>query len=215
MEAGDRMDYYKNNNVYYGDIHNHCDISYGKGSLEDAFYNAKQNLDFCSVTGHADWPDLPDGGERAQSIRDYHHAGFAKLKKGWKETLKTVVSYNIEGEFLTFPGFEIHSRGFGDYPIVYKDLDGELILEKNIPNIKKVMEDLEKMGKKAMAFPHHISYIKGGRGLLKIFLLLLRFFLPMAVRKLIRVPGHPWVFWDLQTGKVQCSTVCQKVIFLE
>ena len=45
--------------MYLGDLHNHCDISYGHGSLEDAYANAALQLDFASVTGHASWHDMP------------------------------------------------------------------------------------------------------------------------------------------------------------
>ena len=44
---------------FYGDLHNHCDISYGHGSLEQALRRARRQLDFVSVTGHAYWPDMP------------------------------------------------------------------------------------------------------------------------------------------------------------
>ena len=45
-------------NLYWGDLHAHCGISYGKGSLSNAFANAKEHLDFCSVVGHATWHDI-------------------------------------------------------------------------------------------------------------------------------------------------------------
>ena len=45
--------------AYLGDIHNHCNISYGHGSLQNALENAARQLDFVSVTGHAYWPDMP------------------------------------------------------------------------------------------------------------------------------------------------------------
>ena len=44
---------------FYGDLHNHCGISYGHGSLENALRNATLPLDFVSITGHAYWPDMP------------------------------------------------------------------------------------------------------------------------------------------------------------
>ncbi len=53
------MNAYDGLHAYYGDLHNHCGISYGHGSLEDALLNAREQLDFCSVTGHALWPDMP------------------------------------------------------------------------------------------------------------------------------------------------------------
>ncbi|MEN8716436.1 MAG: hypothetical protein ABF384_16095, partial [Verrucomicrobiales bacterium] len=51
---------FQNLRPLYGDMHNHCGISYGHGSLEDAISNAEEQLDFVSITGHAHWPDMPD-----------------------------------------------------------------------------------------------------------------------------------------------------------
>jgi hypothetical protein len=46
-------------NIYWGDLHNHCGISYGFGSLENALLAAKGQLDFCAIIGHASWADMP------------------------------------------------------------------------------------------------------------------------------------------------------------
>ena len=46
--------------VFYGDIHSHChQVGYGYGSVDEAYRNARSQLDFASVTAHAHWPDLP------------------------------------------------------------------------------------------------------------------------------------------------------------
>ena len=45
-------------NIYWGDLHSHCDISYGDGKLVNAISRASDQLDFCTVTGHAFWPDI-------------------------------------------------------------------------------------------------------------------------------------------------------------
>ena len=60
-------------NIFYGDIHNHCAIGYGHGSLDDAFRNAKLQLDFACVTVHAHWGDLPDGIAGLESIVVVEH----------------------------------------------------------------------------------------------------------------------------------------------
>ena len=39
--------------IYWGDLHNHCGITYGFGSLENAIQRARGRLDFCAFTGHA------------------------------------------------------------------------------------------------------------------------------------------------------------------
>ena len=45
--------------VFWGDVHNHCNVTYGHGDLSDALAAAEQQLDFVSVTPHALWPDIP------------------------------------------------------------------------------------------------------------------------------------------------------------
>ena len=62
--------------LYWGDLHSHCSISYGHGSAEQALARARQQLDFCSITGHAFWPDVPTDRQRYGEIIDYHLAGF-------------------------------------------------------------------------------------------------------------------------------------------
>ena len=39
--------------LYWGDTHNHCGISYGYGSLENALAAARKHLDFCSMLRYA------------------------------------------------------------------------------------------------------------------------------------------------------------------
>lgn len=65
---------YENFEVYYGDIHNHCAISYGHGSIKDAFANAQLQLDFCSVTGHGYWPDMP----RDEDEEEYQYSSWQR-----------------------------------------------------------------------------------------------------------------------------------------
>ncbi len=41
------------NHIYFGDIHNHCNLTYAHGDMRDAFDAAKQQLDFLSLTPRA------------------------------------------------------------------------------------------------------------------------------------------------------------------
>ncbi len=91
--------------VYYGDLHNHCGISYGHGSLEDAFLNAREQLDFCSVTGHALWPDIPEPNETIGYIIDFHRKGFAHLREVWDDVQRTTAAFHRDGEFVTYLSF--------------------------------------------------------------------------------------------------------------
>ena len=71
--------------LYCGDLHNHCAVSYGDGTPERALYNARQHLDFCTITGHAFWPDMPMDLARNNKGGGIHMGGFAKLQHFWPQ----------------------------------------------------------------------------------------------------------------------------------
>ena len=152
--------------AYYGDLHNHCGISYGHGALEDAFRNAREQLDFCAVTGHALWPDMPEPDARIQYIIDFHEAGFARLREGWDAVQATTAAFHAPGEFVTFLSFEMHSGADGDRTIVYKSAEGPLLQQATgLDDLHAKLRALEAQGLQAMAFPHHIGYKQGQRGI--------------------------------------------------
>lgn len=149
----------------YGDMHNHCGISYGHGSLDDAISNAKEQLDFVSITGHAHWPDMPEPDPRIQYIIDFHEVGFARLKAVWDEMIETLRERNEEGEFVLFPGFEVHSCESGDRNMLYKDLEGEILYPKDISDLHDRLQVLRDAGRDSIAQPHHVGYRTGTRGI--------------------------------------------------
>lgn len=159
------MDAYRNLRVFYGDLHNHCGISYGHGTLEEALANAREQLDFCSVTGHAHWPDMPPPDPRIQYILDFHHEGFARLKAGWPRVLQTLRRANEEGRFVVFPSFEIHLCATGDRTVLYRNLEGEILYADNLADLHRRLRALAEQGHPAIAFPHHLGYRRGARGM--------------------------------------------------
>ena len=69
--------------MFWGDLHNHCNLTYGHGDMRDAFEAAKGQLDFVSVTPHAMWPDIPGKNDpRLSWVIDYHTDAFRRLRKG-------------------------------------------------------------------------------------------------------------------------------------
>jgi len=147
----------------YGDIHNHCDLSYGHGRFADALARAALQLDFVSITGHAHWPDMPVDDPRVAHIVDFHVKGFAKLRAGWDAHFDTLRAADRPG-FIVFPGYEIHSGAFGDHTIVYADLHTAPLVLADSPDALKVALQTA-MGDRALAFPHHIGYRQGARGI--------------------------------------------------
>jgi hypothetical protein len=149
---------------FYGDVHNHCGLSYGHGSLEEALRRAKRQLDFVSVTGHAHWPDMPVDDPRVAHIVDFHIKGFAKLAEVWPGHFRTLRAYQDDGNLTVFPGYEIHSSEHGDYTILYRDLDERPLLLADSPaELRALLE--QHCGPAALAFPHHIGYRRGARGI--------------------------------------------------
>ena len=159
------LDAYRGLKCYYGDIHNHCSVSYGHGALSDAFQNAKLQLDFASVTGHSSWPDIPAREGIMRSVVDYHVAGFERLDSFWDHFLKTTESNNKPGEFVTLMSYEIHSMKDGDYTAVFFDADGRM---RKPPDIKAMQEWIageNRAGRRCLMLPHHIAYKTGYRGI--------------------------------------------------
>lgn len=159
------MQSYDGLSPYYGDLHNHCGISYGHGGLDTALENARQQLDFCSVTGHALWPDMPEPDGQNQHIIDFHNEGFARLRDCWPEVQRTIDDYHQPGRFVTFLSFEMHSCEDGDYTILYKGGQGEILEVDGLSELRQAIDELRRQGVDVLAFPHHIGYRRGQRGI--------------------------------------------------
>ena len=128
-EAKKIMPSASNLKVFWGDLHNHCNLTYGHGDMRDAFEAAKGQLDFVSVTPHAMWPDIPGANDpRLKWVIDYHTGAFKRLREGgYEKYVKMSNEYNKEGEFLTFIGYEAHSMEHGDHVALNYDLDAPLV----------------------------------------------------------------------------------------
>ena len=122
-------------NAYYGDIHNHCGISYGHGPLADALANARMQLDFASVTGHALWPDMPRGKPGMERRVAYHDAGFKKLAANWEAVVDELDAANCENEFVSFLSYEMHSCADGDHTVLYRDGRGEVLQTETLADL--------------------------------------------------------------------------------
>lgn len=145
-------------NIYFGDLHNHCGITYGFGSLENAIARAKSQLDFAAFTGHAMWPDMYAKAPETEFVVNFHEVGFEKLRQNWEKIRKTIAEANTK-DFVTFQGYEIHSRQYGDHHLVSIDDDLKLVY-RDSPG-----ELVRDCGAEAIAVPHHIGYTPDYRGI--------------------------------------------------
>ncbi len=150
---------------FFGDLHNHCDISYGRGSLEEAYANARLQLDFASVTGHAHWPDMPAREGRLAYLVDFHQRGFDRLASVWEAVQDKTAAVHEDGRFVSFLSFEWHSLRHGDYCIYYDGPRGEIIRAPDIASMRSSLAAVRAAGGRAMMIPHHICYVPGSRGI--------------------------------------------------
>lgn len=159
------MHAYEELNTYYGDIHNHCAVGYGHGSLDDAFRNARLQLDFACITVHALWPDIPQGEERLATLVKYHQKGFQKTSAAWPTVIEAVESHHEPGRFVTILGYEWHSREYGDHNVYLSGPSAEIIGAASLEEMRAALRRLAQTGIDALLIPHHIGYKQGYRGI--------------------------------------------------
>lgn len=150
--------------LFWGDLHCHCGISYGRGSLEDALGAAReQRLDFCAVVGHSSWHDTPRDAEHMARIKDYivyHDEGYERLERLWPDVERLTREARVPGRFVPFLAFEWHSIRHGDHNVYYLAPEGPIVKADSIAELREKMR-----GARALIVPHHIAYSQGSRGI--------------------------------------------------
>ena len=156
---------YEGFRAYYGDLHSHCNVGYAHGSLDDAFQNARLQLDFACITVHAHWHDMPRDEPRLDYLVDYHTQGFARSAEQWPQVREMVAAQHKDGEFVTLLGFEWHSNRYGDHNVYFKGTEGEIIRAADMPEMRQRLREYAARGIETMLIPHHIGYQAGYRGI--------------------------------------------------
>ncbi|NLF26788.1 MAG: DUF3604 domain-containing protein [Clostridiales bacterium] len=146
-------------NIFWGDLHNHCGITYGMGSLENALKVARNHLDFATVTPHAFWPDMPPRAKEIDYLIDFHERGFAKIAEDWESVKAGIDEANEPGAFTSLFSFEMHSSRYGDHHFVSPD---RALAIAQFPTPRAVMDNC---AARAIAVPHHVGYTPGYRGI--------------------------------------------------
>lgn len=145
---------------YWGDLHNHCDLTYGHGDPVSAFEAAREHLDFATITPHAGWADMPEANDPGLAwVLDYHTEAFARIRENWPHYQSLVKRYNEEGRFIAFVSYESHNMSHGDHVVLNYDLDAPLLEAPSIPALREKLR-----GRKAFITPHHMGYMRQYRG---------------------------------------------------
>jgi hypothetical protein len=142
--------------VYFGDLHNHSEVGYARGSLERAFEIARNHLDFLGFTPHGYWHDI---GHYENNIEKKWLDGFEVTKKRWPEVLEMVRRHHEPGTFVTIPGFEWHSTSLGDYHILFPSADAEYVRFDDLREFQRFAKE-----RGAILVPHHPANRLGHRG---------------------------------------------------
>ncbi len=99
--------------LFWGDLHSHCSISYGHGTVEQALMRARQQLDFCSVTGHAFWPDVPTDRDTYAEIIGFYGMGSRFTLSATGRSCCNCKARHQEDDFVAFPQLRMASLEFG------------------------------------------------------------------------------------------------------
>jgi len=142
--------------LYFGDLHNHSEVGYARGSLERAFGIAREHLDFFAFTPHGYWHDI---GTYENNIEKKWLDGFEVTKKRWPEVLRAVRKYDEPGRFAPMAGFEWHSTSLGDYHIIFPTLEAEYIRFDSLQQFQRFAKQ-----RGAIMIPHHPANRLGHRG---------------------------------------------------
>jgi len=140
--------------IYWGDIHNHCNVGYAQGSLERAYDIAQSHLDFYCFTPHSQWHDKPES-----SNFDRFTEGFEVTRQNWEKIKRYANESYRPGEFVSFIGYEWHSSIYGDVCAIMPGYEGDLVYLDDIEDLQKFARE-----KNAVLIPHHPAYQQGWRG---------------------------------------------------
>jgi len=143
--------------LYWGDIHNHNAVGYGKGSLQRSYDIAESHLDFFAFTAHGHWHDMPIMPENKH---EKWVNGFAATREHWDEVPRMANEHYKPGRFVPFVAYEWHSSKFGDHCLIYpSDTDTPLSYFDHISKVQAFAKE-----KNALLIPHHPAYRWEWRG---------------------------------------------------
>jgi hypothetical protein len=87
------------------------------------------------------------------------------VRERWREVQRMTEAHHQDGEFVAFLSFEMHSCPDGDYTVLYQGSRGDILQSQGLADLHARLRALNSQGISAIAFPHHIAYRRGQRGI--------------------------------------------------
>ncbi len=145
---------------YWGDLHGHTGIQWGRGSGRSYYEFAKKvsSLDFCALTD-------PDAGRYTNNNETaYNSLSCYMTEKQWKEIQDLNKEFCEEGKFIPILGYEYHNDApnpefGGDRNVYYQSYDEPIrrCVDKGSYCPEELWKQLKQMNVKAITIPHHTA----------------------------------------------------------
>lgn len=145
---------------YWGDMHGHSGIQWGRGSGRSFYEFAKEvaDLDFCSLTD-------PDAGRYTNNNETAHLSLSCYMSdKQWKEIQDINKEYYAAGSFVPILGYEYHNDApnpefGGDRNVYYESYDEPIrrCVDQGSYHPAELWAQLKEQKVKAITVPHHTA----------------------------------------------------------
>lgn len=145
---------------YWGDMHGHTGIQWGRGSGRSYYEFAKKvaSVDFCALTD-------PDAGRYTNNNETaYKSLSCYMSDKQWREIQKVNKDFYEPGKFVTLLGYEYHNDApnpqfGGDRNVYYESYDEPIrrCVDEGSYCPQELWEQLKAQKVRAITIPHHTA----------------------------------------------------------
>lgn len=136
-------------NLYWGDLHTHTDLSDGNGKFEDNLEVAQSHLDFWTGCDHA-------FGEETFSLDYSKREGRKLFNNEWTRVQALYRASEAPGRFIPFLGYEWTNCLYGHHNVYYLDYDQPIHMPRTLPELYAAVKNVD-----ALVIPHHPGYPVG------------------------------------------------------
>ncbi|MFC1651249.1 hypothetical protein ACFL2X_06730 [Candidatus Latescibacterota bacterium] len=137
----------KVDNLFWGDLHTHTNLSDGNGTPEDNFEIARKHLDFWTMADHA-YDEIVFHRYPSKIAR-----GEQFLNDHWERIQKLCRDYEKNGQFIPFLGYEWTSFCYGHHNVYYLQYDQPIRIPSTLPELYASLRNVD-----ALVIPHHTGY---------------------------------------------------------